>query len=529
MAAITHASRRTYAITLFVVLTMCYGYFMPRWGDWGANSRADLVYAVGDLGVLHIDAYHENTGDLACFAGRDYTGDSPCEDGHYYTDKSIGPSLVALPFYMVFKGIAALPPVERIISSGNLPGNFDSTLSPEGQGVRPEAVYQGMALTFMTFFAMSIPSALLGVTVFLFAARFARKDLYAFVLALAYGLGTMALPYSMALYQHQLAAFGAFIGFFLLWRIIYENASVHWLWLVGILFSLAVITEYPIVLILGIIVVWAFIKMPKRLALWRMILAGIPLGLLFAAYNFVVFETPLPVGYNYSINWQEEHQEGFVSLTYPTAERLYGLTFSPVRGIFLMSPFLLLIFPGFYAMWRQRKDQRSLVIVLVMVAAAFLAYNASSIMWWGGHSVGPRYLVPMLPFIALPIIYVLNFLLSRAWGQLLTAALIAASIFVNGALTIAGQAWPPMEFFPFTVEQMNATFPVVDYALPLLAEGDVTRNYGGILLNLPGLTSLLPLILAVAVALILIPWLLERFTTSSQNTRRLEQAAESMS
>jgi hypothetical protein len=93
-------SRRTYAITLFLILMVCYGYFMPRWADWGANSRADLVYAFGDQGVLHIDDYHENTGDKACFPGPFDAATETCT-GHYYTDKSLGPSLLALPFYMV--------------------------------------------------------------------------------------------------------------------------------------------------------------------------------------------------------------------------------------------------------------------------------------------------------------------------------------------------------------------------------------------------------------------------------------------
>jgi hypothetical protein len=524
---ILHASRRTYALTLFLILTLCYGYFMPRWGDWGANSRANLVYAIVDQGVLYIDTYHENTGDKACFAGRDYTGDTPCEDGHYYTDKSLGPSLLALPFYAVFKGIASLPPIERWINSGSLPGNFDNTLNPEGAGIRPDAVYQGMALTFMTFFAMSVPSALLAVVVFLFAARFARRDLYAFVLALAYGLGTIALPYSMALYQHQIAAFGAFVGFFLLWRIIYEDASLNWLWIVGVLFSLVVITEYPAVVIVGIIGLWALIRMPNRLALWRLILAGIPLGIVFAAYNLATFETPMPVGYNYSINWQTEHQAGFLSLTYPTLERYYGLLFSPLRGIFILSPFLLLAVPGAYLMWRQRKDQRGTLITAGLVVAAFLTYNASSVMWWGGHTVGPRYLVPMLPFMVLPVIFVFNDWLTRRWGQALSAILIGLSIFSVGALTIAGQSWPPMDFSPFTIEQMNSTYPLVDYALPLLAQGNVARNYGGILLNLPGLTAVLPLLVAVFVILWLVPWLAS--ITSRHNrtqSRPITQVAE---
>ena len=143
----TSPSRQAYAITVFLILLVAYGYFMPKWADWAANSRADLVYALVDEGVLTIDTYHENTGDKAFF------------EGHYYTDKSLGPSLVALPFYAVFKVIATLPPVQNLIENGGNLGRFSDTLNPEGQGYRPQAMYEGMALTFITFFAVSVPSA----------------------------------------------------------------------------------------------------------------------------------------------------------------------------------------------------------------------------------------------------------------------------------------------------------------------------------------------------------------------------------
>ena len=522
-------SRFGYALTVFLILTICYGYFMPKWADWGANSRADLVYAVGDRGVLYIDDYHENTGDKACFAGRDYTGDQPCEDGHYYSDKSLGPSLVALPFYIVFRGIAALPPVERFIQSGSGLGNFSDTLNPEGEGIRPEAVYEGLALTFITFFAMSIPSAILGTVVFLFAARFTKRDLYAFVLALAYGLATIAFPYSNVLYQHQMATFGMFVGFFLLWRVVYEQADLNWLWLVGVLFSLAVITEYPVAPALAVIFLWAFIKMPNRWQLYRVVLGAIPLGLVFMGYNYLTFETVMPVGYNYSINWQTEHQTGFLSLTIPTLDRLYGLTFSPFRGIFLLSPFLLLFFPGLVMLWQQHEDQRGMVIVLALVVAAFFLYNAASVMWWGGFTVGPRYLIPMLPFMVLPIALAFNWLLKRAWGSLLTGVLIALSIFSVWSLTIAGQGWPQVEISPQTFTAMNSSFPLFDHALPLLAQGDVARNYGGVLLGLSGLAGLIPLVLAVLCISFIVLRLFSRPATMpvTIENRSLEQAAES--
>ncbi len=509
-------SRRTYAVTLFLILMVCYGYFMPRWADWGANSRANLVYAVGDQGVLHIDAYHTNTGDKACFPGP-YTpnpnavNEGTCV-GHYYSDKSLGPSLLALPFYMVFKGIAALPPVDQIIQSGAGMGAMGDTLNPDGQGANPTAVYQFLALTFITFFASAVPAALLGVVVFLIACRFAKREWYAFILALGYGLGTMAFPYSNALYQHQLAAFGAFVGFYYLWRVLKEGASLNWLWLVGVLFGFATITEYPIVPALVIIFIWAVIQMPNRIALYRVILGAIPLGLIFMAYNYAAFGSVLPVGYQYSTNWQGEHQTGFLSLTLPSLEsfvRLYGLTLSPIRGIFLMSPFLLLAIPGFVMMWRQQKAIRGVVTVLFLAVAFFLFYNSSSVMWWGGFTVGPRYLVPMLPFMVLPIIFALNVLLERVWGRALTAVLLVVSIVSVGAMTIAGQQWPPVEVWPTSFDLMNQTSTLFDHSLPLLAQGDVARNYG-LVIGLRGLLSLLPLAIMLGIIGIGVPWLMRR-------------------
>jgi hypothetical protein len=501
-------SRKIYAITVFLILLTCYGYFMPKWADWGANSRANLVYALGDKGVLYIDDYHQNTGDKACYPGP-YDVESQTCQGRYYTDKSLGPSLVALPFYLIFRGFAALPPVESFIESGRGFGGFEDTLNPEGEGVRSEAVYQGMALVFITFFATSVPSALLGTTVFLFAARFTPRDFYAFILALAYGLATIAFPYSNVLYQHQLAAFGAFVGFYLLWCVIYENASLNWLWLVGVLFGLTTITEYPVVPFLGVIFLWAAFKMPNRLALYRVVLGAIPLGLIFAAYNYAIFGTPMPVGYEYSTNWQEVHQTGFMSLTSPTLDRLYGLTFSPFRGIFLLSPFLLLTFPGLYWMWREKPEQRSTTVALMVVIAGFFLYNAASIMWHGGFTVGPRYFVPALPFMALPIIFSFNRWLPRLAGRIIISLLILAGGFNVWIQTISGQAFPPVEQIPIDVVGYNTVNPLMDYSLPLLLQNNIARNYG-IIAGLPGVLSLIPLFLAITAILVVMLYILPR-------------------
>lgn len=513
-------SRRTYAITLFLILLVCYGYFLPKWADWGANSRADLVYAVGDKGVLTIDDYHQNTGDKACFPGPYDLETNTCT-GNYYTDKSLGPSLVALPFYMVFKGIAAFPPIQNFIQSGRGIGSMGDTLNPDGEGVRPEAVQQLLALTFISFFATSVPSAILGVVVFLFAARFARKDSYAFLIGLVYGLATIAFPYSNVLYQHQIATFGIFVGFYLLWRVIYENASLNWLWLVGVLFSLVVITEYPVVIPLGILFVWAAIKMPNRLALYRVVLGAIPLGLIFAGYNFAIFGTPMPVGYEYSTLWQDVHQTGFLSITMPSLATFLGLTVSPFRGLFFLSPILLLGFVGLWYAWKQQSADRNLLIVISLVIAFFLLFYSSSVMWWGGSTVGPRYLTPMVPFLALPLIFAFNHWFRSPVNRAVIVILIVLS-FVNVWIqTTSGQAFPPA----FTDDGQTITNPLFQYSLPLFTQGNIARNYG-MIAGLKGLLSFIPLIVMVVGIYIVIPrWLNRREERQELKSRQVKQAA----
>ncbi len=473
-------SRRGYAITLFLVLLLCYSYFFPRWADWAQNSRMDLILAIVDQGTLRIDDYYTNTGDYASF------------EGHYYTDKSPGPSLLGVPVYAAFKVIAALPPVERLIQRAAESEAFTSTLTEGGPDATRDAVYFAAALYMVTFFVISVPSALLGVALFSFAARFAEKDIYAFWLALAYGLATPAFAYSGSFAQHQLSALGAFVSFWLLYRLRQGQATTRVLWLVGALFGLALICEYPAALLLAPLFFYALYALERKREVWKMFAGALPFGLVMAAYNLAIFRSPLPIGYLYSPNFVEQHYQGFLSLTYPKLPALWGITFSPFRGLFFISPFLLCGFLGLWYLWRQR-ERRPEWWVLTVCVVVYILYNASSVMWQGGYAVGPRYLVPMLPFLALPVVFVLN-----RWGEHRRARLgIAAFMALSGALvwaeTIGGQYFPDY-----------GANPLGERSLPALVRGDIARNLG-MLLGLQGWLSLVPLAILVALVLLGLP------------------------
>jgi hypothetical protein len=344
---------------------------------------------------------------------------------------------------------------------------------------------------------VSLPAAVLGMVVYLFALRFTARESHAFVLALTYGLGTAAFPYSKALFQHQVSAFGAFVGFFLLWRVVREGAGRELLWGTGALFGLAAVSEYPVAPFLVLLLAWAALELRDYRPLHRVVWGALPLLLLFAAYNWTIFGTPLPVGYRYHVEYQQVHQQGFMGITGPTWEALYGITFSPYRGLFFLSPVLLLAFPGLVLLWRKPGERRTAVLLGAVIAGFFL-YVASYLYWSGGSAIGPRFLVPLVPFLMLPVACAFARWFDRPAGRWVLGGLVAVSALNVWIQSVAGQQYPPYEFRGQVV-----TNPTLQYSIPMLLEGDVALNYGT-LLGLRGLASLVPL--AVILAGLVVAW-----------------------
>jgi len=476
------------AVLVFVFLLACYGYFFPTLNNWGSNSRMDLIYAIVDKGTVRIDDYHQNTGDKAYF------------EGHYYTDKSIGPSLLGIPFYLAFKGLVRLPPLAQLASGKKGPGALPSLDEvykkyhlpvPGTPGAGHSPLYHAMALVFVTFFSVAVLSALVGAVVYLLADRFAAASANAIVLALAFGLGTPTFAYSNQLYQHQAGAFGAFVGFFLLWRVMAEGASRRWLWLVGALFGYAMASEYVLGPILTMVVLWAGFQVRPGRDLVRIIAAAAPWLIATAVYNMAAFQTPLPVGYRYSA-FPAAFDSGIFGFSVPSWSSIYMFTFSPYRGLFFLSPFLLLAAPGLYVMSRHRRN-RQLALVVLVITVLFFVYNASHWVSTGGDSAGPRYLIPMLPFLSVPIIFVLNGV-RRPWQWGVIAVLVGVSIVGVWVLSLAGQSFPPE-----TVGR-----PILDYALPLVRAGQLRFNLGTAL-GMHGLTAVIPLLVLLAAIVWCVP------------------------
>jgi hypothetical protein len=470
---------RTTALILFVTLSLAYAFVFPRWLDWNANARLDLSAAIVEQNTLAIDAYSQNTGDYALF------------DGHRYIDKAPGLSFLGVPAYFIVSRVTQPAAVQDFIMTlGRAPAAAATINRPIDQVSREELVFAGRsALT--TWLIVGLSSALLGVVLFDFLRRLNYPIRWRALAVLIYGLATPAFTYSAAFYGHQVAAVLLFSAFAWLFALRARRArSIEWL-IIGGLLGYAVITEYPAVLIaacIGLYAIWITRRVPPI----ALIVVGglIPIGL-WGAYNTAIFGTPFALGYQYTANpyWNSILSTGFLSANVPTLEALWGLTFSPFRGLFFASPILLLSLPGLVLL-RRSVFRAEWVLTLASVVGFFLLISASA-QWWGGWSAGPRYLVPLLPFLVWPLTATIDRMarLPAMWrtaAWIITIGLVLISIVNVWSLTLGGQYYAPD----------NILNPLIEYSWPHIAAGDVARNWG-MISGLHGGLSLLPLAILI--------------------------------
>jgi hypothetical protein len=484
---------RQYAALFLLVLTCC-AYFFPRWADWNQNSRFDLVVALVDDHTFTIDRYVANTGDYAAW------------QGHYYSDKAPGMALLGVPVYAVFEALVPNELMTRLNASAEHSAALGATLNPEGTGLQADKIRFFAGLVVTTFVTVALPAAILALAFFWLAGRLGGGTRERWVATVLYALATCAFPYSNSFVGHQTSAFLLFGAFAMLFAVRQARLGRRWLVVAGCMLSSAVVTEFPTGLIAGVVGLYALLALRDRLGVvLRLAVGALPPLIALVWHDMGAFSTPLPVGYFHSALWADVHQTGFLSLTYPHLDALWGITFSLYRGVFFLSPYLLLALAGYQVLWR--RGFRAEVGVLLGAPLVFFLFNASSAMWQGGFGVGPRYVVASLPFLALAAgIGVARLWQTRALRPFIVA-LVVWSFFAIWAETIGGQAFPD-----------TTPNPLFDFSLPKLAAGDIARNMG-MLVGITGWASLLPLVpIVVLTALLAAAPLPSRFRIQPRNT-----------
>jgi hypothetical protein len=314
--------------------------------------------------------------------------------GNHYSPTGIGHSVLILPLLALGRSIASM------------------TL--------PESSQWMMEFVAAMLFNPLV-SAFSGLLMYQMGRRLSWRTATSVTLAVVYAFGTMTWVYAKSFFSDPLIALLLLLAFYGLLSFRYSHRHV-WLWVAGIGLGAAALTK-PVSLISAPIFA-AYLMFLIRTEAWRTFLKHLvafllPVGLSvigIMAYNWWRFESPFDTGYR-NIGW-----------TFPFWAGLYGLIASPGKGYLYYNPIVLAALAGSSLFWRKHKAEFWVIVALV---AANLLFLAKYDHWHGGGNWGPRLLLPVTPFIILPLGSLLEEVRNRRLPRLVLATLIAVSITVQ--------------------------------------------------------------------------------------------------
>lgn len=392
---------------VLVTLLFSYAYFFGGSG-FNQNATFALTRAMVERRQLHIDPYAANTADVSFHQGR------------VYSNKAPGLAVLAAVPYAVFHGVRGAP---------------------------RDAIELNVALYLCTVAVCGVSGASIGVLLAIAARRRGLSPPAAIAVALLAGLGTPLFAYSTMLFAHVPAALLVLLGFLLLDGTLRRSAT-----LAGASMGAATVVNYlcgPLTLVMLGYAVWT--SSERRRDVWRYVAGGLPFALLLAAYQAAAFGSPLRTSIATTNPAFRDEAAWLGIFSLPRAEALWGITFSPFRGLFYLSPLLLIGAAGIVVMARSR---RAAAWTIAVIAALSLLLNASFNGWHGGYTAGPRYLLQIVPLLALGLIEM------HGRARLLTGALGAVSLLFNFAVTAVDPQPPDI-----------LRDPIGRYALPALLTG----------------------------------------------------------
>lgn len=406
---------RRIAQGLFALLFATYAWFFSG-GGWNQNAHFDLTRALVERQTLHIDGYHRNTGDVSWSRASGLW--------HVYINKPPGVSFLAVVPY------APLYVVERALGV-SVDGWFVMTLNA----------------WLVTVLTCGVAGAMIPSVLYAYGRRAGISPRGALAVALAIGLGTIVFPYSTLLIAHVPPAMFLLLAFY--WM---DERPL----LAGICAGVAGASYYLCILAAAILLLGVWNRAGVRAAL-RFALGGLPFGALLLLYHWLCFGSPFTTSLEISDRFTEEGLL-FGVFRAPSLQALWGLTFGDYRGLFIVSPVLLLAVIGAFRMPRRE------LLLIGSIVFVFLAAVASFNHWEGGFAFGPRYILPIVPLLGVAMLYL------RGRWVVPVGVLLGLASFAMQLMATAVNPTP----------SSRIRHPVQDYLFPRFVAGKTSINGQGI-------------------------------------------------
>jgi hypothetical protein len=388
--------RRSSLLGVVAIAAIALAYAMPMQSVGCAQSAHYAAIRAIAEGHPFIDRYANETCDLVR------------SGGHYYAAKGPALDIWTAPFYLVLHAAHAVP------KNPNVHLRYPDAMA----GVPLRAVWQ------IGLWAVVLPA--LGLLLLMRRTVDRLEPGLGIAVAAILGLATLVLPFSTLLFAHVPAAALAFLSFALLFG---RDRSPLRVAAAGAAAGLAVATDLPLAVPAVVLGLYAAAGAPrlKRLAAFA---AGGLVGLLpLWVFNVWAFGNPLHLAYagepgqGAAGGWQ---QTGFFGQGLPSFRVLVEVLLSQ-RGLLVVTPVVAAAVSGTVLLWRRGlRAEAGLIAALAVVELIWNSARQPTAFALGGWSPGPRFLIPLLPFLC----FALAPALRRRPATVGALALVSAGVMV---------------------------------------------------------------------------------------------------
>jgi len=368
---------------IFIVVLGIYLYFISGFHSANEWSRHSLIQAIVEDQTFFIDGYVMDWRDVSYY------------NGHYYSDKPPGLSFVGVPIYFV-----------------------------------AQFLIEWWRIRYLLISLIAVVSALSVVLVYELPGFLGGNETSKLLTALTYAFGTIAWVYSKTFFAHGFSAFLLLLSVFCTCLFVKENKT-KFIFFSGVAMGYSILVEYQnLLLLVPFLLYFVFYNTKKEI-----IYFSVPVALflmILGIYHYVCFGSPFITPY--ISHTSEGNMQDISTFSNPVHIGLYGLLFSPYRGLFFLSPILLLSPFGFFFLYRKYKPETVLFLSSFII---FNLFHSMFIYWHGGACYGPRYLLNVVPFFTLPLFQVIEQYKDQSRFFILFFILMGYSIFANAMGVLA--------------------------------------------------------------------------------------------
>lgn len=326
------------------------------------------------------------------------------KDGKYYSFYGIGQSILFIPLYLTGKGVSlALPGLEKDYIN-----------------------------EFAASFINAVFTALTCILLFVFGLTIGYSKKTSFLVSLIYGFATIAIVYAKDSYEHPLEAFFILLAVFCTYLYV-KKKNLKWLVISAVSMGFEIITRLPPIFLVPLIFGYVILhksnfpstgKLKKDLLVFG--ISILPFIIFILWYNYFRFGSIFETGYQRV--WGQDFTAIF--FTNPVLNGIYGLMFSPGKGLLFYTPVLILSL----ASWKFfHKKDKFLSLLFISIILFYILFYAKTWKGYEGWSWGPRYVFPVIPFIILPLGALMEseYFKTKKYIKPITTALILLSFIIQ--------------------------------------------------------------------------------------------------